>query len=101
MGPVAALVRRMGHASILTQGRIETLATTLHYKPRIEHEQKLNRVIQPAFGWTNSHMHEFLEALANLSREEHDNYKIWSGGNFDPARFDIAAANRALAKLNN
>ncbi len=44
---------------------------------------------------------EFLEAIADPSHEEHDSYLTWAGGGFDPARFDLAAVNTALAKLKN
>ena len=44
---------------------------------------------------------DFLKAPSDPSHEEHDNYKRWASGDFDPTRFDIAAANRAIGKLNN
>jgi hypothetical protein len=42
---------------------------------------------------------EFLEVLADPANEEHEHYISWSGGRFDPKRFDRDAANVALAKL--
>lgn len=33
---------------------------------------------------------QFLEALADPSHPEHESYRDWSGGNFDPERFDPA-----------
>lgn len=41
----------------------------------------------------------FLEAIADPNHEEHCDYLRWIGGRFDPARFDLAATNRALAKI--
>lgn len=43
---------------------------------------------------------EFLEALADPTHEEHEHYTTWSGGSFDPKRFDRDAVNAALEKLN-
>jgi hypothetical protein len=42
---------------------------------------------------------DFLAAIADPSHEEHDAFREWSGGRFDPRRFDLDAANRALRKL--
>lgn len=42
---------------------------------------------------------EFLAAIADPRHEEHQNYLTWVGDRFDPARFDRAAVNRALAKI--
>lgn len=42
---------------------------------------------------------EFLEVLADPTHEEHDHYATWSGGNFDPKRFDRDTVNRALERL--
>jgi hypothetical protein len=42
---------------------------------------------------------EFLEVLADPEHEEHERYVTWSGGSFDPARFDLDAINAALAKI--
>ncbi|MCL4748188.1 MAG: hypothetical protein KJZ83_22680 [Burkholderiaceae bacterium] len=42
---------------------------------------------------------DFLEALADPKHPEHENYKIWSGGDFDPLRFDLAAINTRLRRI--
>ena len=42
---------------------------------------------------------DFLAALANPNREEHQELRNWSGGGFDPRRFDVGATNRALSKI--
>lgn len=42
---------------------------------------------------------EFLTAIGDPSHEEHDTYREWSGGRFDPRLFDLDAANRALGKI--
>ena len=42
---------------------------------------------------------EFLEVLADPAHEEYDHYVTWSGGNFDPKRFDRDAVNTALTKI--
>ena len=42
---------------------------------------------------------EFLEAISNPDHEEFDHYVAWAGGYFDPAVFDLAAANAALQKV--
>jgi hypothetical protein len=42
---------------------------------------------------------EFLTAIGDPSHEEHKTYREWSGGRFDPRRFDLDAANRALGKI--
>lgn len=41
----------------------------------------------------------FLAAISDPRHEEHQNYMEWSGGHFDPARFDQTAVNRALLIL--
>lgn len=41
---------------------------------------------------------EFLAALADPKHEEHENYKEWVGGSFDPETFDINSVNAELAK---
>jgi hypothetical protein len=41
---------------------------------------------------------DFLAAIADPSHEEHDAFRDWSGGRFDPRRFDLDATNRALSK---
>ena len=40
-----------------------------------------------------------LEALADPSHEEHDDYMRWLGGPFDPAAFDLAGTNAALQQV--
>ncbi len=43
---------------------------------------------------------QFLEALADPAHPDHDEQAEWWGaGRFDPARFDLAAADRALERL--
>jgi hypothetical protein len=42
---------------------------------------------------------EFLEVIADPTHDEHDHYVAWSGGSFDPAAFDLAAANALLQKV--
>jgi len=42
---------------------------------------------------------QFLEAIADPLHEEHDNYLVWVGHKFDPAAFDLAAANAALQRV--
>jgi hypothetical protein len=42
---------------------------------------------------------EFLSAITDPAHEEHDSYLSWVGGAFDPIRLDLAAINRALAKI--
>jgi hypothetical protein len=42
---------------------------------------------------------EFLIAIADPNHVEHEVYREWSGGRFDPTRFDLDAANRALGKI--
>lgn len=37
-----------------------------------------------------------LEALSNPSHEDHDDVKMWSGGDFDPEALDLTAANLRL-----
>jgi hypothetical protein len=41
---------------------------------------------------------DFLAAIADPAHEEHVAFREWSGS-FDPRRFDLAATNRALAKI--
>jgi hypothetical protein len=41
----------------------------------------------------------FLAAIADPRHEEHQNHMAWCGGSFDPARFDQAAVNQALARV--
>ena len=40
---------------------------------------------------------ELLAALADPDHDEHDQFLEWVGGEFDPARLDLTAINRALA----
>jgi hypothetical protein len=42
---------------------------------------------------------EFLAVLADSEHEEHEAYRVWSGGRFDPGHFDLDAANQALGKI--
>jgi Plasmid pRiA4b ORF-3-like protein len=42
---------------------------------------------------------EFLAAMADLAHPEHEHYREWQGGPFDPAAFDLDAVNQALAEL--
>lgn len=42
---------------------------------------------------------EFLAALADPKHEEHDNLREWIGRAFNPAEFDLAEVNRALATI--
>jgi Plasmid pRiA4b ORF-3-like protein len=72
-------------------------------------------VIQAAMGWENYHIHAFQigktsygpsggaygfeqlkELLAGPPSAERDEMRDWAGGDYDPARFDLAAANAAL-----
>jgi hypothetical protein len=41
----------------------------------------------------------FLEALADPFHEEHETYRTWIGGDFDPTHFDPNAVNALLAKI--
>jgi hypothetical protein len=41
----------------------------------------------------------FLAAIADPDHEEHDSYLEWVGGSFDPAEFDLAAANAACQRV--
>lgn len=42
---------------------------------------------------------EFLAALGDPEHEEHESFREWSGGRFDPKHVDISAINRALSKI--
>jgi hypothetical protein len=42
---------------------------------------------------------EFLAAIADPSHLEHETYLEWSGGQFDPKRFDLETVNRALGRI--
>lgn len=42
---------------------------------------------------------EMLEAIADRSHERHAELSEWSGGQFDPAEFDVAEANEALRRM--
>jgi hypothetical protein len=44
---------------------------------------------------------EFLIAIGDPNHEEHEVYQEWSGGRFDPRRFDLDATNRALGKIKS
>jgi hypothetical protein len=41
----------------------------------------------------------FLAAMADPAHPEHEQYRQWLGGPFDPAAFDLDAVNQALAEL--
>ncbi len=40
--------------------------------------------------------YDFLEALSDPSHPEHDDYKEWAGGDFDPTAYDIKEVNQML-----
>lgn len=42
---------------------------------------------------------DFLEAVADPEHPEHEEYLTWCGGPFDPAAFDLVAANRRLSRI--
>jgi hypothetical protein len=42
---------------------------------------------------------DFLQAMSDPTHEEHEAMWLWSGGPFDPAGFDVNAANRAIRQL--
>jgi hypothetical protein len=42
---------------------------------------------------------EFLAAIADPAHSEHEQYREWVGGPFDPAAFDLDEVNAALAEL--
>ncbi len=42
---------------------------------------------------------DFLDAIRLRDHPEHDQYMEWSGGSFDPERFNMKAVNSALRKL--
>jgi hypothetical protein len=42
---------------------------------------------------------EFLAAIADPTHEEHERFRQWSGGEFDPKHFDLESINRALARI--
>jgi len=42
---------------------------------------------------------EFLVAMADPAHPEHEHYRQWLGGPFDPAGFDLDAVSQALAEL--
>jgi len=42
---------------------------------------------------------DFLAAIADPNHEEHNEFREWSGGGFDPRRFDLRAIDRALRKI--
>jgi hypothetical protein len=43
--------------------------------------------------------HHLVEALADPLHEDHAQLKTWAGEDYDPDKFDRAAANRALRKV--
>lgn len=42
---------------------------------------------------------DFLAALADPTHEQHEEYLTWSGGTFEPTRFDLIAINQRLVKI--
>jgi Plasmid pRiA4b ORF-3-like protein len=44
---------------------------------------------------------DFLAAIADPTHEEHEVFRDWSGGRFDPRRFNLDATNRALSKIKS
>jgi len=42
--------------------------------------------------------YEFCQALNDPEHEEHESYMVWSGGNYDPEKFDTDAVNWELMK---
>ena len=42
---------------------------------------------------------DFLEAINDPSHEEHDHYREWCGGSFDPDAFDLDLANQRLFEV--
>jgi hypothetical protein len=40
-----------------------------------------------------------IERLVLLGHENHDHYRSWVGGPFDPAEFDLGLANARLQKV--
>jgi hypothetical protein len=42
---------------------------------------------------------EFLQVLADPDHDEYEQYMTWSGGNFDPEAFSLAATNIALQRV--
>ena len=43
--------------------------------------------------------YEFLEAISNPKHLNHEDMLDWSGGDFDPERFDMGEINRLLSKI--
>jgi hypothetical protein len=43
---------------------------------------------------------EFLAAIADPTHEEHESFRAWSGGRFDPKEFDPKATSHALGEIN-
>ncbi len=41
----------------------------------------------------------FLEAIGDVSHEEHEDYLVWAGGSFDPEAFNLALANVGLQRV--
>jgi hypothetical protein len=42
---------------------------------------------------------EFLAAIVDPTHEQHESFREWSGGQFDPKRFDLEANKRTLSKV--
>jgi hypothetical protein len=57
-------------------------------------------LVRPKMGGPRGYA-DFLGGIADPDHEERSNYLSWSGGNFDPARFDLPTVQRALAKIKN
>jgi hypothetical protein len=75
--------------------------------------RRLHHTLQAAFGWTDSHLHEFevddktyamfdlddvLESMDPDSEEAND-YRRWVGNDFNAELFDRRAANAALLRM--
>ncbi len=43
--------------------------------------------------------YDFLEAIEDREHPEHESYKEWVGGNFDPQAYDIKEVNNALGEV--
>ncbi len=41
---------------------------------------------------------EFLEVIADPSHEEHEEWKVWAGGDFDPAHFDPKSTTKSMQR---
>ena len=43
--------------------------------------------------------YEFLEAIRDPKHPDHEDMRVWAGGDFDPERFDKEEVNRLLSKI--